>query len=433
MPTEDVQKQKKFKEGRIDWISSTFIFAPPLMVLAAMLSGVALQKNTAIIGLIFYFINGFGITMGYHRLFSHRAFSASKPLQWIMSVAGAGAFQGSIKWWGRNHRIHHRYVDTDKDPYNANRGFYFSHVGWMLTHPDTSKYGHVDVSDFKANPIVMFQHNNYLPIALSCGILAPTLICGLGWGDWAGGYFYAALLKMVVVHHTTFFINSLAHTSFGGAVQDFSTNHTSHDSWFCALLTLGEGYHNFHHEFAQDYRNGIKWYHWDPTKWLIRFCEITGSAYNLIRVPNDVIRSNIYDVKHEKHAKALAECKTKLANLSKKVAAPETMEWAEFEKRCAAGEKLCVVGDYVLDFKKTIPTGAGYTHKNSQMNWYENHPGGKQMLDCFVGKDATEAMSGGIYKHSQGAFNLVQHLRIANIKTIPASPVSKKDRSYMTN
>jgi len=423
--TTETTSIKKTKSGGIDWISSTIIFAPPVMITAAVLAGVQMQFNTALVGLLFYFINGLGITMGYHRLFSHRAFSATPALQWVMAVFGAGAFQGSIKWWGRNHRIHHRYVDTDKDPYNANRGFWFTHVGWMLTKKDQSDYGYVDVSDFKSNPIVMYQHNNYLPIAMMCGIIAPTMICGLGWGDWMGGYFYAALLKMVVVHHTTFFINSLAHTSFFGAQQHFSDHHTSHDSVLCALLTLGEGYHNFHHEFAQDYRNGIQWYHWDPTKWTIRLCEMMGSAYNLVRIPNDVIKRNIYEMRESKHSSALADAKKKLAALNVVVNTPNTMEWSEFEARCAKGEKLMIVGDYVLDMNKSIPTGAGYTHQSTNVNWYHGHPGGKAMLDAFVGKDATDAMSGGIYKHSKGAFNLVQHLRVANIKTIE-SPLAEK-------
>ena len=412
-----------FKPGQIDWISCTIIFAPHLLVLFALFKGIPFTFSTFLVICLFYLIQGLGITMGYHRLFSHRAYTASKSLQWFLAIAGAGAFEGSIKWWGRNHRIHHRYVDTDSDPYNAKRGFYFTHIGWMLTKPDTSKYGHVDVSDFKSNPIIMFQHKNYLAIAIVSGVVAPVLLCGLIFGDWAGGFFYGAMLKMMFLHHSTFFINSLAHTSLF-ASQNFSDHHTSHDSVICALLTLGEGYHNFHHEFAQDYRNGIRWYHWDPTKWVIRACEICGSATNLIRIPNDVIKRNVYDMRHQKHSKVLEETKAKLNLLNKTVAAPAVMEWSEFETRCAAGEKLCVVGDYVLDLKKTIPIGSGYTHKNSELNWYENHPGGKAMLDCFVGKDATDAMSGGIYKHSQGAFNLVQHLRVANIRSMP-SPTAK--------
>ena len=92
------------------------------------------------------------------------------------------------------------------------------------------------------------------------------------------------------------------------------------------------------------------------------------------------------------------------------------MSWADFERRVEKGEKLMVIGNYVLDMTKKVETGSGYTHKSSDLNWYHAHPGGKQMLDMFVGKDATEAVSGGVYKHSEGAFNLLQHLRVASIK-----------------
>merc|ERR1711916_165631 len=117
---------------------------------------------------------------------------------------------------------HHRYIDTDLDPYNAKRGFFFSHVGWMLMKQDYSNLGHVDVSDLNASKAVRAQHVHYLKIAMLSGIVLPTLICGLGWGDWLGGYFYAALAKMVFVHHTTFFINSLAHSPLFAASQNFS-------------------------------------------------------------------------------------------------------------------------------------------------------------------------------------------------------------------
>jgi stearoyl-CoA desaturase (delta-9 desaturase) len=333
-----------------------------------------------------------------------------------MLLAGGGAFQGSAKWWSRNHRIHHRYIDTDLDPYNAKRGFFFTHVGWMLMKQDYSNLGHVDISDLNASAAVRYQHNNYLPLATLVGIVAPTVICGLMTGDWLGGYFYAALAKMAFVHHTTFFINSLAHTDFMGATQNFSDNHTSHDSIFCAVLTLGEGYHNFHHEFAQDYRNGIKWYHWDPTKWLIRACEMCGIARGLVRTPNSVIRKNLLALRHKQHQDAADKLRSKLEAVEAKTRTPVLYSWADIERRVDAGEKLMVIGDYVVDLMKPMPTGAGYTHESKDVIWYQAHPGGRKLLDMYVGKDATEAMAGAIYKHSQAAFNMIQFLRVANVK-----------------
>eukprot|EP00672_Neobodo_designis_P026641 CAMPEP_0174851330 /NCGR_PEP_ID=MMETSP1114-20130205/22963_1 /TAXON_ID=312471 /ORGANISM="Neobodo designis, Strain CCAP 1951/1" /LENGTH=438 /DNA_ID=CAMNT_0016085861 /DNA_START=257 /DNA_END=1573 /DNA_ORIENTATION=+ len=404
------------KDFQINPVSTTIIVAPPLMIAAAIAFGVPLTFNTFMVALVFYFINGFGITAGYHRMFAHRAYNGNKFLQWAMLLAGGGAFQGSAKWWSRNHRIHHRYIDTDLDPYNAKRGFFFTHVGWMLMKQDYSNLGHVDISDLNASWAIRYQHKNYLSLAMLCGIIAPTLICGLGWGDWLGGYFYAALAKMVFVHHTTFFINSLAHTNLMGATQNFSDQHTSHDSVFCAVLTLGEGYHNFHHEFAQDYRNGIKWYHWDPTKWLIRACEMVGCARNLVRTPNSVIRKNLLALRHKQHQAAADQLRKKLEAIETKTRTPVLWTWADIERRVDAGEKLTVVGDYVIDLMKPMPTGSGYTHDSKDVIWYQAHPGGRKLLDMYIGKDATEAMSGAIYKHSQGAFNMLQHMRVANVK-----------------
>jgi stearoyl-CoA desaturase (delta-9 desaturase) len=418
-PGEKAQrKPPTWSEGNyeINWLSTSIIGLPPLIVLGAILFGVELSFKTFIVFLIFYALNGFGITVGYHRMFAHRAFNGHWFLQSWMAFFGGGAFQGSVKWWGRNHRIHHRYIDTDMDPYNATRGFVYTHVGWMVMKQDYDILGNVDISDLNANKIVRFQHDYYLPVALASGIVLPTLICGLGWGDWLGGYFYAALLKMVFVHHSTFFINSLAHSNFFGAKQNYSDQHSSHDSVFCALLTLGEGYHNFHHEFAQDYRNGIKWYHWDPTKWIIRACEFVGLARGLVRTPNSVISRNVVSLQHKKAREAVSRTEAKLKALDSSVRIPNFYTWSEIESRVDRGEKLVVVGDYVLDLCKPMPTGPGYTHSSKDIFWYNSHPGGRKVLDMFVGKDATEAMSGGIYKHSEAAFNMLLHLRVANLR-----------------
>jgi stearoyl-CoA desaturase (delta-9 desaturase) len=398
----------------LNLVACAVLFVPPLLLAGAIYAGVPLESRTLVVTLLCYLLNGFGITLGYHRMYSHRAFTGHWLLQYFMAFAGAGAFQGSIKWWGRNHRIHHRFIDTDKDPYNATRGFWYTHMGWMIMKQDYSILGRVDISDFHCNRIVMAQHKFYFPIALVSGIILPTVICGLGWGDWLGGYFYGGLAKMVFVHHTTFFINSLAHTSFLGAKQNFSENHSSHDSAFCALLTLGEGYHNFHHEFAQDYRNGIKWYHYDPTKWCVRALEWVGLAKNLVRTPNDVIDRNVSSLKYRRYVDRARALEERLKKLD--IPAPAMWTWADIEDRVAKGEKLVVIGDYVLDLKKSVPTGSGYTHKSKNFIWYDAHPGGRKILDMYVGKDATDAFSGEIYRHSEGAMNLLPHLRVASLK-----------------
>lgn len=196
------------------------------------------------------------LSAGYHRLFAHRSYKATPSLAVGLMLAGTAAVEGSVRWWARDHRAHHKYVDTERDPYSAVKGFWYAHVGWMLVKQDADKIGRVSIKDLNEDPIIRFQHRYYLPLAAVMGVLVPTVVCGLLWGDWKGGYLIAGIARLVFVHHSTFFVNSLAH--FAGAA-DYSDAHTARNSWITALLTLGEGNHNFHHERPDDYRNGIKW------------------------------------------------------------------------------------------------------------------------------------------------------------------------------
>ena len=234
---------------------------------------------------VFYTLTASSITGGYHRYFSHRTYEARPWLKWYWSLFGAAAFQNSIFIWARDHRVHHRFVDTDRDPYSINKGFYFAHFGWMLSNQgpdvDLKTYGR----DLERDPIVMFQHKHYTALAIAVGFVAPTVI-GYFLGSALGGLAVAGFLRIVVLHHMTFFINSWCHC-FGS--QRYTDSNTAKDSFLMAVATFGEGYHNFHHYFANDYRNGIRWYHWDPTKWMIQLFRLMGGAYNLRRTPSSEI------------------------------------------------------------------------------------------------------------------------------------------------
>ena len=102
------------------------------------------------------------LQLGYHRYWSHRSYDATKLFQFILCCAGSGAMEGSIKWWSRHHRAHHRYTDTERDPYSAKKGLFWTHIGWMIFKENPKYYGKVDISDLNMNPIVKFQHKNYL-------------------------------------------------------------------------------------------------------------------------------------------------------------------------------------------------------------------------------------------------------------------------------
>lgn len=227
-------------------------------------------------------LNEMSITCGYHRLWAHRAYDASVLLKVPMLLFGAMALQNSVLVWSANHRVHHRYIDDPLlDPYCARRGFWFSHIGWMLRDYPSGEPDFGLVRDLERDPLVRLQHRYYLPIALSMNFGVPIAL-GFLYGDVWGMLLLAGFLRLVLSHHLTFFINSLAHI---WGVQPYTDENTARDNGVVALLTFGEGYHNFHHMFAHDYRNGVRWWQWDPSKWFILAMSWIGLARNLKAVP----------------------------------------------------------------------------------------------------------------------------------------------------
>ncbi|MCG8362888.1 MAG: fatty acid desaturase, partial [Pseudanabaenales cyanobacterium] len=230
---------------------------------------------------------GMSITLGYHRMMSHQSFKAAWPVRFGTLVFGAAAFQQSALLWASEHRRHHKFVDHDKDPYDITRGFFHAHIGWLLfqEQPDEPTD---NVKDLRRDALVMWQHRNYLPIAFAASFGLPALLGGLhgGWVGALGGFLLAGVTRLALVHHSTFFINSLCHTL---GRQPYSSRCSARDSAVMAFLTFGEGYHNFHHEFQHDYRNGVKPWHFDPTKWAIWALNKVGLASDLRRLPDEKI------------------------------------------------------------------------------------------------------------------------------------------------
>jgi len=234
--------------------------------------------------LFFYvFATLFSITVGYHRLFAHNTFKANAFVRFFVLFFGAAAFEQSALTWASQHRTHHQFTDTDKDPHNIRYGFWYAHVGWILFWKQP-KFRE-NVKDLEKSRLLMHQHDYYPQWALTAGLFLPVAI-GAMTGHWLGGLLLAVGARLVLVLHSTFFINSFAHM-FGTAHYD--ANSSAKDNWFGALLTNGEGYHNFHHRFPNDYRNGVYWYHWDPTKWLIWLLSLPGWVWDLRRTPEETI------------------------------------------------------------------------------------------------------------------------------------------------
>jgi stearoyl-CoA desaturase (Delta-9 desaturase) len=232
---------------------------------------------------LFMVFGSMSITAGYHRLWAHRAYEAHPAVRVFMALWGACTLQNSILIWASGHRTHHRHVDdNDRDPYSAGRGLWFSHIGWMLRDYPSGKADFSNAPDLLRDPVVMWQHRYYVPIALSMNIGLPVVL-GLMFGNVIEMLLLAGFLRLVLAHHFTFFINSLAHV---WGRQPYTDENSARDNGVLALLTYGEGYHNFHHLFQYDYRNGVRWWQYDPTKWLIAALSWLGFAGNLKRASN---------------------------------------------------------------------------------------------------------------------------------------------------
>jgi stearoyl-CoA desaturase (delta-9 desaturase) len=240
---------------------------------------------------IFLVLNGIGIGSGYHRLWSHRTYKAHPILQWLLAISGGMSLQNSIIVWCARHRIHHKDVDdNDKDPYSIGRGFWFAHIGWMLRDYESGIIDYGVVRDLERDPVAAWQHRWYWTLVWVTNLGLPLL---LGWltGDAIGMFLLAGVARLVINHHVTFFINSLAHM---WGKQPYTDENTARDQHFLALITYGEGYHNYHHMFQSDYRCGIRWWHLDINKWFISTCALLGLAKNRKRAPQfKVLRARI--------------------------------------------------------------------------------------------------------------------------------------------
>ncbi|MEK7760751.1 MAG: fatty acid desaturase [Nitrospirota bacterium] len=230
-----------------------------------------------------YLISGLGITVGYHRMISHRSFRCPDWIKVAFLVAGSWAMENSALKWSANHARHHGRVDQDEDPYNARRGFWYSHCGWLFTKRShrIERYA----PGLRKDSVVMWQHRWYVPLLLS-GLALPFLV-GYAYNGWIGGvgcFMLAGIGRIFLVLNSTFCINSVCHL-WGS--QPYSRSNSSRDSWWVSLLTLGEGYHNYHHTFPRDYRNGYRWYNVDPSKWLIYTLSRVGLAEGLVRCNSD--------------------------------------------------------------------------------------------------------------------------------------------------
>jgi len=238
-----------------------------------------------------YFLSAFGITVGYHRLFTHRSFETTWPVKMALGFLGSMAVEGPILKWVATHRMHHTRSDTHDDPHSPNlkgngalavlRGFWHAHVGWMLgaDHPGLPRYVRDLVEDRMLRAL-----SRLFPLWVVISLLVPAVLGGVLSWSWSGalaGFLWGGLARIFFVHHLTFSINSVCHL---WGRRPFRTDDLSRNNLVFGVLGLGEGWHNNHHAFPASARHGLKWWQFDLSYLVIRGLEVLRLAWR-VRLP----------------------------------------------------------------------------------------------------------------------------------------------------
>ena len=262
-------------DERLNVRSSLPFLAFHLIPVAAIWTGV--PASAVVLAVVSYFVRMFFITAGYHRYFAHRSYRLPRWAQLVMALGGTTALQKGPLWWAAHHRDHHRYADTDQDVHSPIRGFWWSHVGWILC--DRFSATELDrIKDFAKYPELRWLNRNDWvgPVSLA---VASYLIAG-----WAG-LVIGFGASTIAVWHGTFLVNSLAHVI---GRRRYATSDTSRNSLLIALLTNGEGWHNNHHHYQASARQAFRWWQWDPTYYVLWLLSKVGVVRDL-KVPSEEI------------------------------------------------------------------------------------------------------------------------------------------------
>jgi stearoyl-CoA desaturase (Delta-9 desaturase) len=290
-----------YRTGNLNYPMIIYISLVHIAALIGLFTLQRCQWQTLLWAFILWPISGLGITAGAHRLWAHRSYKATFPLRVFLMLCNSIANQGSIYHWSRDHRVHHKHSESDADPHNATRGFFYAHMGWLFVkkHPATITAGkQLDYTDLAKDVTVVFQRTLDPWFALFMCFVFPGLICTL-WGDnfW-NGYWVAGALRYVYVLHMTWCVNSAAH--FFGA-RPYDSKLWPAENFWVSVGAIGEGWHNWHHKYPYDYATsefGV-WKQYNPTKAFIDVCCALGLAYDCKRATGSWSRTQL---KREKEA-----------------------------------------------------------------------------------------------------------------------------------
>ncbi|KAJ8688025.1 hypothetical protein QAD02_023820 [Eretmocerus hayati] len=272
----------------IKWLNSTLIISFHLFALYGIFTLPYFQRWKTFLWSFFVASCGaFGITAGAHRLWSHKSYKASNPMKFILMMCFCCAGQNSMYHWVRDHRLHHKHSETDADPHNSNRGFFFSHCGWLMQkkHPEVLMKGkQIDMSDIEADPVVMFFEKYFTLSKVVISYLIPIMVPVYFWNeDWYYSFLFQ-FCRYIFSLNATWSVNSFAHL-YGYKPYDKSIAPV--ENKFVAIFSLGEGWHNYHHTFPYDYRAAeIGGSRFNPTTTLIDLFSKIGWAYDC-RVPSE--------------------------------------------------------------------------------------------------------------------------------------------------
>jgi stearoyl-CoA desaturase (delta-9 desaturase) len=256
-----------------------------------LLWGWGIDLVTLSVFAVMYLGTGVGVTVGFHRLFTHRAFETNKFIKGALGILGSMSVEGPVLHWVAAHRKHHQHADDEHDPHSPHlhgegmlgmlRGLWHAHAGWLLqpTPPGLSRY----VGDLRKDPLVR-RISALFPLWVLLGLLIPTVLGGLLTMSWTGallGFLWGGLARIFLVHHVTWSINSVCHL---WGYQSFRGKDESRNNPVFGVLAMGEGWHNNHHAFPTSARHGLRWWEIDTSYWLIRGLEKLGLAWN-VKVP----------------------------------------------------------------------------------------------------------------------------------------------------
>lgn len=429
-----------------------YLVLPGIALAAVYYYDISLQSKTFYLAAVNYNLSMLAITAGYHRYWTHRSYSIDPSynlLPTFFAFLGSTAGLESVKNYIAIHKLHHKYCDTNKDPHNYRKNFWWAHIGWRivkqrriikLLHEESlenvslqgkaasaegvesaesainvnqqqqQQQHFIDDPELLANhKYIDWQDSNNLILYLMLGLALPSLIAGYFWNDYLGGFVYAGIIRSFIVQQSIFSIHSLGH-SIGS--QPFEDKKTVRDSFIVSLLTYGEGYNNFHHQFPNDYRGGYFYYRYDPTKWFLNLCfrfKYISGVKSLHRTNEEIIKRCA--VLHQQRLIDRHRAKLTWGVPINKL---PLIKVDEFKKLVKTSNRALVI------IKGVVHDVTPFVH---------NHPGGVALIKSSIGKDATTAFNGAVYAHSNAANNLLATMRIALIRDENTNSVIRQNRT----